>query len=276
MTGPAYESGTNSEGAINYPASKDQYLRFRLDATDGVDQEYEYETAIYFRNIVYWGALNKSTGLTEADVEGLAGDAISNDHTRTVSINAGAGEYLIFAHPASYSSLLADSDDYEDDGDTGFKFNSIACSMVLDTSTLSITNSAGYTENYKVYISTVANLGNHSLVTSTSSQTINQLYYGKTSTTDSYDEADVEGLANSEITNDNTQTWDAVTTGSGEYMLFAFPKRLGTVTFWVGGFSGGFQDPETVSVTNSNGWTEDYYVWRSDSADLGSTVVTTT
>jgi hypothetical protein len=58
-------------------------------------------------------------------------------------------------------------------------------------------------------------------------------------------------------------------------MLFAFPKRLGTVTFWVGGFQGGFEDPETVSVTNANGWTEDYYVWRSTNSNLGATVVET-
>ena len=58
-------------------------------------------------------------------------------------------------------------------------------------------------------------------------------------------------------------------------MLFAFPKRLGLVTFWVGGFSGGFESPETVSVTNVNGWSENMYVWRSTNANLGSVVVET-
>jgi hypothetical protein len=83
-------------------------------------------------------------------------------------------------------------------------------------------------------------------------------------------------LANSPVTNDNTQVWDAVTAGANDYLLFAFPKRLGTVTFWVGGFEGGFEAAETVSVTNSNGWTEDYYAWRSTNKGLGETVVTTT
>jgi len=119
------------------------------------------------------------------------------------------------------------------------------------------------------------NLGSHTLVTSTSSTTINPLYYGITTKTSGYSEADIEGLATSEITNDNTQIWDAVTTESSEYMLFSFPARLGAVVFWVGGFEGGFEASETVSVTNSNGWTEDYYVWRSTNSNLGATIVET-
>lgn len=103
----------------------------------------------------------------------------------------------------------------------------------------------------------------------------NLLNYGTTTKTDTYLEADIEGLATQELSNDNTQTWDSITTGSGEYMLFAFPTRLGTPAFWVGGFEGGFESPETVSVTNSAGFTEDYYVWRSTNSNLGSSSVET-
>lgn len=103
----------------------------------------------------------------------------------------------------------------------------------------------------------------------------NLLNYGITTKTDTYLESDIEGLANQELTNDNTQVWDSVTAGSGEYLLFAFPTRLGIPVFYVGGFEGGFEDPETVSVTNSAGATEDYYVWRSNNANLGATVVET-
>ena len=104
----------------------------------------------------------------------------------------------------------------------------------------------------------------------------NQVHYGKTSTASSYDSADIDGLATSEITNDNTQTWNSVTAGSGEYLLFAMPTRLGVPTFWVGGIEGGFESPETVSnYENDNGFQENYYVWRSTSANLGATVVET-
>jgi hypothetical protein len=103
------------------------------------------------------------------------------------------------------------------------------------------------------------------------------LYYGKTTKTSGYNEADVEGLVNNPISNDNTQIWSSITTGSGEYMLFAFPKRLtpSIPLFCIGGFEGGFESPETVGVTNVNGWSEDYYVWRSTNANLGATIVQT-
>lgn len=274
MSGPAYTSGTNSEGAISYPASKDQYLRFRLDADDGEDFDIEYESSIYFRNYLYWGDTTTASGFTETNVEALPGSQITNDFTQSESITASVGEYIAWAYPASYTNL-DEGDDYEDDGGTDFRFDGIAIAMTRDTTTLSITNSAGYTENYEVYVSDLANLGSGTFMTSTSDLTINPLYYGKTTTTSGYSEADIEGLGTNEITNDNTQVWDAVTTGAGEYMLFAFPKRLGIPTFWVGGFEGGFESPETVSVTNSNGWTEDYYAWRSTNSNLGETVVET-
>lgn len=269
-----YAQKSTTEGT-SYPTSKDTYIQFTLSADKGEENDTDTET-VYFRNKIYWGKIAKANGLTEADVEGLAGSAISNDQTRSVAINAGAGEYLAFAFPASYTSIPVGTD-YETDGNngTGFRFNGMTCACAEDSTTLSITNSAGFTENYKVYVSTVANLGNSTLTTYTSTQELNKLYYGKTTTTSGYDEADVEGLANSEITDDNTQVWDAITTGENEYMLFAFPKRLGIPTFWVGGFEGGFEAPETVSVTNVNGWTEDYYVWRSTNSNLGETVVET-
>jgi len=258
-----FESGSNT-GDTSYPSSKDVTATFTLTAYDGATPRTDTETVV-FRNYLYWGTLNKKTGITESDVEGLSGSELTNDQTQNKSINSTSGLYLIWAYPASYSSLHA----------TGCLFNSITCPMTLVTSTLSITNSAGYTENYKVYASDNANLGNSTLSTSTSSQLINKLYYGITTDTSGFNEADVEGLANSEITNDNTQTWDSVTAGSGEYLLFAFPTRLGVPTFYVGGFEGGFESPETVSVTNVNGYTENYYVWRSTNSNLGATVVTT-
>ena len=275
MDAPAMTSGTNYDGDINYPASKDQYLRFRLEADDGEDSDTDYESSIYFRNYIYWGDTTTSGSFNEANVEALSGSQITNDFTQSKSITAGASEYIAWAYPASYTNL-DEGDDYEDDGGTDFRFDGIAIAMTRDTTTLSITNSAGYAENYEVYVSDLANLGSGTFTTSTSDLTIDPLYYGKTTTASGYSEGDVEGLGTNEITNDNTQTWDAVTTGAGEYMLFAFPKRLGTVTFWVGGFEGGFESSETVSVTNSNGWTEDYYVWRSTNSNLGSTVVETT
>jgi len=274
MTAPTYLTGTNSDIAINYQVSKDQYYRFRMYSAYGAETDLEYETAIYFRNYGWYGAVAKASGFTEADIEGLTAYSYATTSNLSVTINASAGKYIVWAFPTSYTAL-DEGDDYEDDGGTDFKFNSIAIAMAQDNAALSITNTAGYTEGYDVYVSTLASLGNYTFVANTSDQTINYLYYGTTVKTDTFLEADIEGLANSTASNDNTQTWTAVVTGVGEYMLFAFPKRLGLVTFWVGGFSGGFESPETVSVTNVNGWSENMYVWRSTNANLGSVVVET-
>ena len=267
-----YTSGVSAENT-NYPSAKDQYNRFQLFAVKGAETDNQYETAIYFRNYGFYGAIAKASGFTESDIEGLS-SAYATSSNLSTTINAGAGEYIVWAFPTSYTAL-DEGDDYEDDGGTDFKFNSFAIAMTQDNSNLSITNSAGYTEGYDVYVSNLANLGNHTFVANTLDQTINYLYYGITTDASGYDEADIEGLANSTITNDNTQVWSSVTAGGGEYLLFAFPKRLGLVTFWVGGFEGGFESPEEVSVTNANGWTEDYYAWRSTNSGLGETVVET-
>lgn len=261
-----------SDADTNYPTAKDKYVRFTLDVDKNAENDTATET-VTFRNYIYWGVSTTGSSFSEANVEALANSAISNDQTRSMALTPGASDYLVFAFPSSYTSI-PDGDDYEDDSTTGFVYNSIACAFQAPE-TVSLTNSAGFAENYKVYASYQTNLGSHTLVTTTAASQINPLYYGITSKTDTYLESDVEGLANNSITNDNTQTWNSVTAGAGEYLLFAFPKRLGTVTFWVGGFEGGFENPETVSVTNANGWSEDMYVYRSTNANLGATVVTT-
>lgn len=262
MDGPTYATGVNHDGAINYP-TVDQYLRFRLDSSDGTDSDQDLAAALYFYNYLFYGASTVGSGFTEANVEALSA-AISASYTTSRSINAGASNYVVWAYPSRYTSIHA----------TGAIFNSVTMPFTAPE-TVSITNSAGLTENYKVFASTLTNLGNSTLQLSTSSTLINRLYYGKTSTASGFSEADVEGLANSTVSNDNTQTWNSITTGAGEYMLFAFPTRLGTPTFYVGGFAGGFEAAETVAITNINGYTENYYVWRSTNSNLGATIVTT-
>lgn len=277
MDGANSESGDN-DVAVSYPDGKDKYLRFRLSANASTDTDIDNETAIYFRNYIFYGALNKNDSITESDIEGLS-TSLSNDHTNNFSINAGAGEYLIFAHPKSYTYILSGSD-YEDNGTSGFRFNSMTVAMSGSTD-VNITNTAGYAEDYAVYVSKLTNLGNSTLTTSTTSNTINEIYYGVTSKTSSYTESDVEGLANSPITDDSTQTWSEVTAGAGEYLLFCFPKRWGEkgtdYSFYDNGtgFEASFESAETVSVTNSQGWTEDFYVYRSENANLGAITIRT-
>lgn len=61
--------------------------------------------------------------------------------------------------------------------------------------------------------------------------------------------------------------------GSGEYIYYALPTRYGTPSFYVGGFEGGFDLFTTFNFTNASGYQENYSVYRSTNANLGSTAV---
>jgi hypothetical protein len=98
----------------------------------------------------------------------------------------------------------------------------------------------------------------------------NRRFWGVSSST-SLTESEIEALTN-ELSNSKAKTF-TVTANTGEYIYFAYPLRLGTATFTVGGFEGGFESPTTVSVTNSSSYTENYYVYRSTNSGLGATTV---
>lgn len=100
----------------------------------------------------------------------------------------------------------------------------------------------------------------------------NRRFWGISTVASGYTEANVEGLANNELSNSRAKTF-SVTAGASDYIIYAYPSRLGSATFTVGGFEGGFQSPETVSITNASGFTENYYVYRSTNVNLGTTSV---
>lgn len=60
----------------------------------------------------------------------------------------------------------------------------------------------------------------------------------------------------------------------GEYIWYVLPHRLGTPTFAVGGFEGGFSMIATETLTNGSGYSELYNIYRSDNAGLGTVTVT--
>jgi len=101
---------------------------------------------------------------------------------------------------------------------------------------------------------------------------VNRRFWGTSATTSGYTEANVEGLSGNDLSNSGSGSF-TVTAGPGQYIIFASRTALGTRTFTVGGFEGGFMAPETVSITNASGYTENYYVYRSVNANLGTTTV---
>lgn len=99
---------------------------------------------------------------------------------------------------------------------------------------------------------------------------VNGVYYGCSAKT-TVDNDLIRSLR--KVLKDSKGTSFSVTAGASQYIYYCVPKRLGTCSFTVGGFSGGFTLVETLPYTNIFGYTEDYHVYRSDNTGLGATSV---
>ena len=98
----------------------------------------------------------------------------------------------------------------------------------------------------------------------------NKVFYGVSSST-TYN----AGLLNSlsyELSNSKGRMI-TVNPGESQHIIYAIPVRLGECKFAVGGFEGGFQKVSTISYTNSQNYTENYNIYRSDNPNLGNTTV---
>lgn len=111
---------------------------YTLNVSDG--QTSASKTAsVSFANRVYYGAAADLTTVTELS------SLLSNDPERTITVDAGAGEYIIYAIPARLGDVVF----YVGGFEGGFE------EPVEQT----LTNASGYQETYKVYRSTNAGLG---------------------------------------------------------------------------------------------------------------------
>tara|TARA_B110000858_G_scaffold143589_1_gene163084 strand:+ start:770 stop:2398 length:1629 start_codon:yes stop_codon:yes gene_type:complete len=261
MDSAAFTSG-NNDAAVGYPSAKDQTLQFRLKVVNDGVTAYANGGALSFQNKVFYGA-STSTSLNEAGVEGLS-SAITNSYLSSRSINSSSGKYVYIAFPATYADIHAN----------GFKFNDITCPFG-SKATVTITNTAGYEEDYDVYRSVNNNLGNSTLNLSTSSTINNTIFYGLTTATSSLSVSSFVSSPGEATNADVTRQWPSITTGAGQYMLFAWPARFSDPTFNVGGFDGGFESATTANFTNDNGYTESYKFFRATNPNLGAKVVTT-
>jgi len=112
-----------------------------------------------------------------------------------------------------------------------------------------------------------------SFATSTDSITFrNNNYYGVSSN------AGLTGPDLSSLSSnlDNNRSYSfSVNAGAGEYIYYAYPSSYGDASFTVGGFAGGFSKLHggATAHTNSAGFSETYFIYRSDNASLGSTEV---
>lgn len=111
---------------------------YTLNVSDGQTSA-SRSVSVSFANRIYYGAAADLTTVTSLS------SVLSNDPERTITVNAGAGKYIIYAIPVR----LGDVAFYVGGFEGGFE----------DPVELTLTNSSGYQETYKVYRSTNAGLG---------------------------------------------------------------------------------------------------------------------
>lgn len=99
----------------------------------------------------------------------------------------------------------------------------------------------------------------------------NGIFYGKSSS-NTYDSALINSLT--KTLSDSKARTVTINAGEGEYLLYCLPSRLGVPVFNIGGFDGGFAKVATIAYTNSNSYTENYDIYRSDNPNLGVTTIT--
>jgi hypothetical protein len=97
----------------------------------------------------------------------------------------------------------------------------------------------------------------------------NKYYYGCKPVPETTDSDFVKSLGNSNWVTTKALSFTPNCT-KGTYVWYAYPTRLGLADMWMGGFQGGFEEPETISVTNGSGVSENYYVYRSTNSGIGS------
>lgn len=100
---------------------------------------------------------------------------------------------------------------------------------------------------------------------------LNGVYYGVGAIPTEINSEFVLGLTKTLTTTKSRKI--GVNAGDGEYIWYCVPVRFGACAFNVGGFDGGFDLAHTIDFTNASGYTEQYYIYRSANAGLGSTTV---
>jgi hypothetical protein len=103
---------------------------------------------------------------------------------------------------------------------------------------------------------------------------LNGIYYGAAAEPATYDSAFILSLTK-ELRSSHKSSFSA-NAGEGQYIFYCSPMRLGGVGFKVGGFDGGFTYINAIQFKNASGYSETYYIYRSDNASLGATTVTVT
>lgn len=126
---------------------------FTLKATDERDAVSTKTTVITFLNGVYYGVGDdlEISGVTNEFILGLT-KTLQANKSKTFTVNAGSGKHIYYIIPTRYGTPVFKVGGFEG----GFE----------KLGTVNFTNASGYSENYDVYKSSNAGLGNTTVVAS--------------------------------------------------------------------------------------------------------------
>ena len=117
---------------------------WKLKATDEKNHSYQRDTTLSFVNGIYYGVAAEST-YDSAFVLALT-KVLSGSKARTITVNAGEGQYIYYCLPSRLGTPAFNVGGF----DGGFK----------KVAAISFTNASGYSEDYDIWKSDNANLGN--------------------------------------------------------------------------------------------------------------------
>lgn len=121
-----------------------------LTATDDRNATVIRQLAIAFQPKAYWGIADNKPSYSSADILSLSNSALTTSRQRTISVNATVGKHIIYAIPSTFGTPVFNVGGF----DGGF----------TKVGTVSHTNASGYTQNYDVWKSVNAGLGNVSVL----------------------------------------------------------------------------------------------------------------
>ena len=103
----------------------------------------------------------------------------------------------------------------------------------------------------------------------------NRVCYGVAAAPATINSDFVMSLATKTLATSRTNSGVKYNAGEGQYLWYCVPTRLGACTFTdvETGLGAGLALAATIDVTNASGYTESYYVYKSDYAGLGSLTV---
>lgn len=139
------------------------------------------------------------------------------------------------------------------------------------------------TKTYTLKATEAAEAGKQA-ATATKSVTLtfcNRVCYGVAAMPTTVDSDFVMGLTTKNLATSRANSNVNYNAGEGQYLWYCVPTRLGKCSFIDNGTglkaalgtvdsSGAQVENATISVTNASGYTENYYVYRSDYSNLGS------